>query len=176
LTEGNYRCLIRDVLKAAEVGAEAEASDTELEGGTVAAKEALKEGFEFEGAGDVLIDFDEFSCGELFPARADGGVITEPAEEELDFGEGEAHVGGEADEEDAMEGVAGIAALAADTLRRGEEATFLIVADGGGVEVGASGELADFHYGVPKMPLDLKLTLSFSIREWDVANLFGGKP
>jgi hypothetical protein len=123
-----------------------------------------------------LFDFDEFPGGEFFPARADGGVITEPAEEELDFGEGEAHVGGEADEEDAMEGVAGIAALAADTLRRGEKATFLIVADGGGVEVGASGELADFHDGVPKMPLDLKLTLSFSIREWDVANLFGGKP
>jgi hypothetical protein len=170
LTEGNYRCLIRDVLKAAKFRAEAEAVDAELEGGTVAAKEALNEEFEFEGAGDVLIDFDEFPGGKFFPAGADGGVITEPVEEELDFGEGEAHVGGEADEEDAMEGVAGIAALAAEPLGRGEEAAFLIVADGGGVEVGASGEFTDFHDGVPEILLDLKLTLTSSIEAWDVAN------
>jgi len=50
-----------------------------------------------------LLDFVEFAGGEFFPARADGGVVAEAAEEELDFGEGEAHVGGEADEEDAME-------------------------------------------------------------------------
>jgi len=136
----------------------------------VAAEEALKEGFEFEGAGDVLIDFDEFAGGKFFPAGADGSVIAEAAEEELDFVEGEAHVGGKADEQDAMKGVGGVAALAADPLGRCEEAAFLIVADGGGVEVGASGEFTDFHDGVPEILLDLKLTLTSSIEAWDVAN------
>ena len=74
-----------------------------------------------------------------------------------------------------MEGVAGIAALAAEALGRSEEATFFIVADGRGVEAGAACELADFHLVLPhpslrKMLLDLKLTLSFSIQGWDVAN------
>src|SRR5258708_12826539 len=69
-----------------------------------------------------------------------------------------------------MEGVAGIAALAAEPLGRGKEADFFVVADGGGVEVGASGEFTDFHDGVPEIPLDLKLTLTSSIEVWDVAN------
>jgi hypothetical protein len=168
--EGNWRRLIRDIFKAAEVAAEAEAIDTELEGGAVAAEEALEEGFEFEGAGDGLIDFAELAGGEFFPAGTDGGVVAEAAEEEFDFGEGEAHVGGEADEEDAMEGVAGIAALPADTLGRDEQAHFFVVADGGGVEAGAGGEFTDFHGGVPEIPLDLKLTLTSSIEAWDVAN------
>jgi hypothetical protein len=136
----------------------------------VAAEEALKEGFEFEGAGDALFDFDKFPGGEFFPAGTDGSVIAEAAEEELDFGEGETHVGGKADEQDAVKGVAGIAALAADPLGRCEEAAFLIVADGGGVEIGARGEFTDFHDGVPEILLDLKLALTFSIFEWDVAN------
>jgi len=133
-------------------------------------EEALEEGFELEGTDDTLLDFVEFAGGEFFPARADGGVVAEAAEEELDFGEGEAHVGGEADEEDAMEGVAGIAALAADPLGRGEEAHFFVVADGGGVEAGAGGEFTDFHDGIPEIRLDLKLTLTSSIEAWDVAN------
>jgi hypothetical protein len=51
--------------------AEAEATDAELEGGTVAAKEALEKGFELEGAGNVLFDFGELAGGEFSPARAD---------------------------------------------------------------------------------------------------------
>jgi len=102
-----------------ELGAEAEAIDAELEGGTTAAEEALEEGFEFEGACDVLLDFGELPVGEFFPAGTDGGVVGEAAEEKLDFGEGEAHVAGKANEENAMEGVAGVAALAAKTLGRG---------------------------------------------------------
>jgi hypothetical protein len=150
--------------------AEAEAIDAELERGAAAAKESLEKGFEFEGAGNVLFDFGELADGEFFPAGADWGVVAEAGEEKLDFGEGEAHVGGEADEEDAMEGVAGVAALAAGPLGRGKEAQFFVVADGGGVEVGAGGELADFHDGLPEIQLDLKLTLTSSIEGWDVAN------
>src|SRR6266699_2249987 len=79
--------------------------------------------------------------------RAYRSVIAEAAEEELDFAEGETHVSGEADEEDAREGVTGIAALAAEALGRNEEPEFFVVADGGGVEAGGRGELADFHFG-----------------------------
>src|SRR5260370_42430949 len=84
--EGNYRCLTRDVFKAAEFGAEAEAMDAELESGAVAAEVALEEGFEFEGAGDGLIDFAELSGGEVFSARVDGSCVAEAVEEYLDFG------------------------------------------------------------------------------------------
>jgi hypothetical protein len=136
----------------------------------VAAEEALEEGFELEGASDSLFDLGELAGGEFSPAGADGSVVAEAAEEELDFGEGEAHVGGEADEEDAVERVGGIATLASDALGRGEEAHFFVVADGRGVEVGAGGEFTDFHDGVPEIQLDLKLTLTFSIEGWDVAN------
>jgi hypothetical protein len=130
----------------ADVGTEAEALDAELEGGTVAVQEALKEGFQSKGTGDVLFDLREFSGGEFFPARADGRIVAETVEKEFDFGKGEAHVASEADEEDAMEGIGGVTALAAEALGRGEESRFFIVADGGGVEVGAASELADFHY------------------------------
>ncbi len=136
----------------------------------MAVEEALEEGFELEGTDDTLLDFVEFAGGEFFPAGADGGGVAEAAEEELDFGKGEAHVRGEADEEDAMEGVAGKAALAAGPLGCGEEAHFFVVADSGGVEAGAGGEFTDFHDGVPEIPLDLKLTLTSSIEAWDVAN------
>ena len=75
--------LAPEVLGEAEVFAEAEAIDAELEGGAVAAEQALEEGFEFEGAGDVLFDFGELAGGKFFPARADGGVVAEAAEEEM---------------------------------------------------------------------------------------------
>jgi len=112
----------------------------------MAVEEALEEGFELEGTDDTLLDFVEFAGGEFFPAGPDGGGVAEAAEEEFNFGKGEAHVRGEADEEDAMEGVAGIAALAAGPLGRDEETHFFVVADGGGVEAGAGGEFTDFHF------------------------------
>ena len=108
-------------------------------------EEALEKGLELEGARDVLIDFDELASSELFPARADGSIVAETAEEKLDFAEGEAHVSGEADQEHARKGIACVAALAACALGRGEQTAFFVVADGGGVEAGGAGELADFH-------------------------------
>jgi hypothetical protein len=156
--------------ESTQVFAEAETRDAELERDAMAAQQALEQGFELEGAGDVSIDLDEFPGSEFFPAGPDGGVISEAAEEELDLAECETHFSGEVDEEDTIEGLPGIAALAAHTLGRGEQPAFFVVTDGGGVEVGARGKFADFHDGAPEMLLDLKLTLSFSIREWDVAN------
>jgi hypothetical protein len=117
-----------------------------------------------------LLNFVELACGKFFPARADRRVIPKAAEEELDLAEREVHIAGKADEQNAMKSVAGIAALAADPLRRGKQAAFFVVADGGSVEVGAGGELTDFHDGAPEILLDLKPTLTFSIEAWDVAN------
>jgi hypothetical protein len=136
----------------------------------MAAEKTLEKRLEFQGADDVLIDFGELPGGELFPARTDWSVFAEAAEEEFDFGEGKAHIAGEADEENAVEGVAGVAALAADTLGRDEKAALFVVADSGGIKAGATGELANFHDGGPEIPLDLKLTLTSSIEAWDVAN------
>jgi|SRR5690348_3543105 hypothetical protein len=131
----------------AEVFAEAEGGDALLEGGAAAAEKALEKSFEAEPAGDAGFHFGELSVGEFFPARSDGSVVAKAAEEELDFGEGETHFSGEADEQDTIEGVGRIAALASGAVRRSEEAEFFVVADGGGVEACALGELADFHEG-----------------------------
>ena len=105
-----------------EVFAEAEGADTLLERGAVTASEALEKSLEFERAGDILLDFGELSGGQFFPAWANRGIVAEATEEEFDFAKGEAHLASEADEQDAMEGVARIAALAARALGRGEEA------------------------------------------------------
>jgi hypothetical protein len=139
------RSLAASVAQCANAGAEAKAIDTVLKRGAVAAKEALEERFELERAGDRLIDFDEFARGEFFPAWADGGVIAETVEKEFDFGEGEAHIAGETDQKDAMERVGGITTLAAEALGRGEKTAFFVIADGGGVQVGAASEFTDFH-------------------------------
>jgi hypothetical protein len=114
-------------------------------------EDALEKGFEFEGAGNVLLDFGELARGKFFPAGADRGVIAEAAKEELDLAKGETHLACEADEEHAVEGVAGVAALATAAVGRGKKAHFFVVADGRGVEVGASGELADFHLSFPSL-------------------------
>jgi hypothetical protein len=107
--------------------------------------------------------------GEFFPAGAHGSAIPKAAKEKLNFGESEAHVAGEADEKDAMERFGRITPLAAETPGWSEETHFFIITDGGGVEIGAASELADFH-NPPRKMLDLKLTLSSSIWGWDVAN------
>jgi hypothetical protein len=136
----------------AEVFAEAEGADTLLEGSATAMEEALKKGFETEGTGDAVLDLREFSGGEFFPARADGSIVAEAAEEKSDFGEGEAHFAGEADEQHTIQSVGGIAALAAKTLGRREEARLFVVADGRGVDAGATREFADFHVCPQTLP------------------------
>jgi hypothetical protein len=141
--------LFVELIDLAQVFAESEAVDASLERGAVAAEEALEKRFELERTGDVLIHFGELSGREFCPARADGGVVAETAEEELDIRESETHFTGEADEERAIEGLAGITALAAGAVGRSEKPHFFVVTDGGGVEVGAAGEFTDFHLRFP---------------------------
>jgi hypothetical protein len=93
----------------------------------------------------TLLHFGDFAGGEFAPTSGDGRVFTEAVEEELDFGEGEIHFAGEADELKAVEGVRGIAALAVDAVGQRKQADFFVVADGGGVEAGAGSEFSDFH-------------------------------
>jgi len=138
--------------EAAEIGGEAETLDADLQRSAAAVQEMLEKGFQAERALETLIDLGDLPMRELFPARADGGVVAKAVEEELDLAEGEIHVAGEADEEDAIEGVAGIAALAANALGGGEEAHFFVVTDGGSVEAGALGEFSDFHFSLPFLP------------------------
>jgi|SRR5215467_761389 len=107
--------------------------------------EILEKSLEAKRPGDAGFKFGELSGGEFLPARADGSVVAEAAEEEPDFGEGETHFASETNEQDAVESVVRIAALAARAVRRSEEAEFFVVANGGGVEAGPMGEFTDFH-------------------------------
>ena len=134
----------------AHVFAEAEGADTLPKRSAMATKKTMEKGFEFEGTGNALFDFGELAGGKFFPARADGSVIAKATEEELDLDKSEAHVAGEADEKDAIEGVGRIAALTADALGRSEEAALFVIADGGGVEASAAGEFTDFHDALSK--------------------------
>ena len=105
----------------------------------------MQERFQTEGALEAFFNFEDFAMGEFFPTGSDGRIVAEAVEEELDFGEGEAHVAGKTNKQDAMKGVGRVTALAAEALGWSEETHFFVIADGGGVEIGAAGELADFH-------------------------------
>ena len=137
----------------AEIFAEAQSTYTLIERSTTAAKQSLKKSFKTQRTGDVVFDLGELSRCEFFPTRADGRIVAKAAEEELDFNEGEAHFAGKANEQDAIEGVRGIATLAAGAVRWSEQAEFLVVADGGSVQARATSEFSDFHLCVPSSTL-----------------------
>jgi hypothetical protein len=120
-------------LERAQAGTEAEALDTDLERAAAAMEQILEEGFQAEGTLDVVLNFGDFAMSEFFPAGADGSIVAEAAKKKLDFGEREAHIASEPDQQGVADGIARIAALAAAALKRGQEAEFFIVADGGGV-------------------------------------------
>jgi hypothetical protein len=124
----------------AEVGAEAEALDADLERSAAAVEQVFEQGLQEEGALDVFFHLFDFAVSQFFPTGADRGIFAEAVEEELDLAEGEAHLAGEADEQDAVKCVGGVATLAADAVRSGEKPHFLVVTDGGSVDAGAGGE------------------------------------
>jgi hypothetical protein len=133
----------------AEIFAKVETLDADLKRSAAAMEQMLEEGFETEGTLDGVLDFGDFAMGEFFPARADGSVVAEAVEKELDFGKGKAHFAGETDEQDTVKGVDRIATLAPGAMRRRKKADFFVIADGGGVEAGAACELTDFHDDAP---------------------------
>jgi len=90
--------LFRATGEGAQSRAEAEALDTDLKGNAAAAEEVVQERFQTEGALEAFFNFEDFAMGEFFPTGSDGRIVAEAVEEELDFGEGEAHVAGETDE------------------------------------------------------------------------------
>ena len=68
-------------------------------------------------APDGLLDLLELSMSQFPPARAKLGVIPQATEEEFDLVQGESHIACEADKEHAVNSMAGISALAADSIR-----------------------------------------------------------
>jgi hypothetical protein len=139
-------------------------------------EEMLEERFQAKRTLNHFIHFADLVMGEFLPAGADGGIVVQAVEKEFDLAEGETHFAGEANEKRAVEGVARITALTSRAVRRGEQAHFFVVAEGGGVETGADGEFPDFHFSLPRISLDLKLTLTFSIGDGTWQILFGGRP
>ena len=101
----------------AEAGAQAQSRDTPVELDAAAVLEAFEELEEALGLREAVPHFGDFAGGELAPAGGDRRVFAETVEEEFDFCEGEIHFAGEADEQDTVEGVGGVAALAADAVR-----------------------------------------------------------
>lgn len=151
--------------EGAEAGAEAEAGDALVKLDAATVLEAAEKFEEALRLSQTLLHFCDFAGGEFAPAGGDWRVFAEAVEEKLHFGEREIHFAGEADEQKAVEGVGGIATLAVDAVGRSEQTDLFVVADGGGVEVGAGGEFSDFHSFLPALQirLDLKLTLTFSV-------------
>ena len=75
----------------------------------------------------------------------------EAVEEELDLRQAEVHLYRDADKQDPVQRVAGIAALAIDALGGRKQARPFVVADGRGREVSACGEFSDFHFRAPSL-------------------------
>jgi hypothetical protein len=117
-----------------------------LKRGAAAAEQVFKQGFQAERALDVIFDFAELATRQFFPAGADRSIVSKTVEEEFCLLEGKAHFAGKADEQDAVESVGRVAALAVDAMRRGEKAHFLVIADRGSVDAAASGEFSDLHF------------------------------
>jgi hypothetical protein len=135
----------------AEIFAEAEGGDALLERSAVAMEKTLEKGFQAKRASDAVFDVHELSGCEFLPARSYGSLIVQAAKEKLDFGERETHLASEANEENAVEGVRGIAALATAAVRRSEQTEFFVVADGGGIQACASSEFTNLHGSPPSM-------------------------
>ena len=132
-----------------KVGAEAETLDADLQGSAAALEEMLQKRLQAQRTRDAFIELGNLVMSEFFPARADGGIVTQAVEEKFDLVESEPHFPGEADEEHAVEGFAGVAALAAGAMRRSEQAHFFVVTEGGSVKASARGEFSDFHVLLP---------------------------
>jgi hypothetical protein len=135
----------RSVPEGAEPRAQAEAGDALVELYAAAVLQAAKEFEEALRFGQALFQFGDFGGGKFAPARGYRSVFTEAVEEEFDFGEGEIHFRRETDEQDAVQRVGGIAALAVEAIRGGQQAELFIVANGRSIDSGVFGEFSDFH-------------------------------
>jgi hypothetical protein len=124
----------------------------------------LEKRFQTDRTLDTVVDLADLAVSEFFPAGADGGIVAQAVQEEFDLVEGKSHFTGEADQEHTVECIAWIASLAASALRRGKQADFFVVTDGGGVKAGAAGEISDFH--VFFLVRELRRRISLWLLEW----------
>ncbi|MBV9381816.1 MAG: hypothetical protein JO242_14240 [Streptosporangiaceae bacterium] len=90
--------------------------------------------------GDLLVEFRELAPRELFPVAGRAGA---GGHEGLLLGEGEPRVAVEQDGGDEPGRRFGVAALPGDPGRRGEQAEFLVVAQGRGADARTPGQFAD---------------------------------
>lgn len=105
----------------------------------------LEEGLQAAGAVDRFLYFGELTLREFFPARPDGSVLFHSAQEQFDFGQGEAHFGSKANQQNAVQGFGGVAALVAVTLGYWKQANLFVVANRRGIQFGATCQLPYFH-------------------------------
>lgn len=128
------------------MGTKAETLNADLKRRAAAKEQVLEKPFQLERTLDAAVDFHKFAARQFFPTRANRGIVAEAVEKESNFIEGEAHFARETNEQDAIEGVWWIAALAAGAMGRSKEADFFVIADGGGIKAGSTGKFTDFHF------------------------------
>jgi hypothetical protein len=125
--------------------AAAESLDANLERCAPAAEKVFKKRFQTQRLFHGAMHFFDLAMSQVPPAGPYGCVISQACEEHFDFSEGKAHVTGKADQQHSVQSFVGVAALAAGTVRRREEAYLLVVADCRGIQAAALGKLANFH-------------------------------
>ncbi len=94
-----------------------EVLDAHLERSATALQQVFEQCPQPAGAPDGLLDLLELSMSQFPPARDKLGVIPQATEEEFDLVQDESHIACEADEEHAVNSMAGISALATDAIR-----------------------------------------------------------
>jgi len=87
------------------MGTETEALDADLKRSAAAKKQVLEKRFKPQRTLDAVADLDEFAVGQFFPTRADRGIVAEAVKKKLNLAEGEVHLAGETNEQDAVEGI-----------------------------------------------------------------------
>jgi hypothetical protein len=126
---------------AGEPGGDAGVEVGALRDVVVGAAEPVADGFA-DGLrpGDLLVEFGELALHELPAVTGSAGA---GGQEGLLLGEGEPRVAVEQDGGHEPGCRLGVAALAGDPGGRGEQAEFLVVAQGRGGDAGPAGQLAD---------------------------------
>ena len=94
---------------------------------------------------DGVVHLFDFGVSQFLPARAYWGVVSQAGQEEFDFCKGETHVGGKADQEDAVQCVSGIPALASDAVWCFENAQVLVITNGRWFEASATGKFPNLQ-------------------------------
>ena len=96
---------------------------------------------------DQGLDFGELALGEVAYLLVGGTPLSAGGQQRPRVVEGEPGALGDVNHSEALDGLLGVAALAAAALGLGKDARALVIADRGGIDAGAGSDLADRERG-----------------------------